>query len=454
MGEFPKVLVISHNVLSLATGMGRTMADMLSAIPPGNLAQLYFHSEVPTLHACERYFRITDKDVLRSLLPGKKCWRCFGAGDILQDKTSVRTDKGLTARIYQWSRRRSPLIYLARNTLWKVGRWKTSALDKWIREFAPDVIFFASGDYAFSYRITVSIAKTYGIPVVMWCCDDYYFSKRFSGAFTSRLYHADLMKCISNLSPHLKELIVISDKMQRDYGQIFQCPISTLRISAQENPEKKPWEQRRGVIYAGSLGVNRIEPLLELGRALKAAQVPGYEQIEVYSGDRNPETLQQLTAENGLHFHGRVDRAQLQKILGSAKYLLHVEAFDQVSKSRTRYSLSTKIGESLQSGACILAYGPQDISSMEYLVEYEAAQIVEYPAMIGSLIEKMNTQPCEYRRITGNAAQLAARVHNKQTNDLTICSIFCNAVNIAEPNSDTEKPLCTGKEESSLKQKT
>ena len=75
MGNIPRILVVSHTVFSSTGNMGKTMMDMLSCVPSDHLAQLYFHSEVPTQRVCERYFRITDKDMLYSVCKGKRRFR-------------------------------------------------------------------------------------------------------------------------------------------------------------------------------------------------------------------------------------------------------------------------------------------------------------------------------------------------------------------------------------------
>lgn len=60
----PRVLVVSHNVFSSSGNMGKTMMHMLAGIPPDNLAQLYFHQEIPTRRCCLHYFRMTDSNIL------------------------------------------------------------------------------------------------------------------------------------------------------------------------------------------------------------------------------------------------------------------------------------------------------------------------------------------------------------------------------------------------------
>lgn len=428
MSETPRVLVISHTVFSKTGNMGKTMADMLSCVAPDHLAQIYFHSEVPTVSCCRRYFRITDRDILKSLVRRKPVFRVFGETDIRHDRKTSRTDTGLTARIYQFARRRTPLIYGMRNLIWSLGVWDSEALDGWIREFQPDVIFFASGDYSFAYKIVCRLAQRYELPVVMWCCDDYYLGKKKTRSPLYHYVHADRVKWAKKTGSLCSHIITICDKMKRDYPALFDAPIDVIRISAEENPDRLPAEQRQGIVYAGNLGVNRIVPLLELGRALKASGRPGYDRIDVYSGERDPKKLEQLTEKNGIRFHGAVPSEQIPKILGSTKFLLHLEASDERSVLRTRYSLSTKIGESLQSGACILAHGPEDLSSMEYLAENQAAVFVRQPEDAAGIVEKLLSEQILYDSCVENAVLLARKAHNKQKNDELMLQILTEAV--------------------------
>ena len=142
----PKVLVISHNIFSKSGNMGKTMMEFLKCVPAENLAQIYFHSEIPTVDCCYRYFRIKDSDMLRSIFTRKAGYKTFTEKDIDKTVLKSRTDKGKVGKIYQMGRKRTPLIYFLRNTMWKMGVWDTEELDAWIREFDPDVLFLACGD--------------------------------------------------------------------------------------------------------------------------------------------------------------------------------------------------------------------------------------------------------------------------------------------------------------------
>ena len=214
--------------------------------------------------------------------------------------------------------------------------------------------------------------------------------------------------------------------MQRDYAQLFGFPVQTIRISSDANPAALPRAQREGISYVGNLGIDRITPLIELGRALKAAQLPEFETIRVYSGERNPATLAQITEDNGLTFCGRLTEQGVERVLGASKFLILVESFDRSAIRRTKYSLSTKVAESLRSGACIIAYGPDEIASIEYLRRHKAACILNSAAEFPE-VRRLCTAADEYDAHIQCAQSLAEQFHSAKTNENCIEKILAQA---------------------------
>lgn len=424
----PRVLVVSHNVFSASGNMGKTMMRMLAGLSPDNLAQLYFHQEIPTQSCCLRYFRITDSNVLRSLFTRRAEYRVFEAADIDESASQSRTDTGNLAKIYQFSRRRTPLIYFLRDLMWKLGKWNTPALLEWVRSFSPDVIFFAAGDYAFPYRIALRLSALLHIPVVMWCADDFYIEPLRHGPLLRRMQCRRLVKLAEKIIRRSGTVITISDMMQRDYARLFQVPTETVRISGEPNPYALPEESRSGIVYVGNLGINRITPLVSLGRALKEAAIAGFETIHVYSGEQNPAILQQITEENGLTYCGRIPAQEVGRVLGTSKFIIFTEAFDRSSICRTKYSLSTKIAESLWSGACILAYGPSEIASIDYLRQFHSAYILKDAGGLPDAVLRLCADSSEYRYYTRSAGSLAKRFHSADLNEKCLKNILMEAI--------------------------
>ena len=233
----PRVLVVSHNVFSASGNMGKTMMHMLAGISPDNLAQLYFHQEIPTRSCCLRYFRITDSNVLHALFTRRAEYRVFEAADIDESASQSRTDTGSLAKIYQFSRRRTPLIYFLRDLMWRLGKWNTPALLEWVQSFSPDVIFFAAGDYAFPYRIALRLSALLHIPIVMWCADDFYIEPLRHGPLLRRMQCRRLVKLAEKIVRRSGTVVTISDMMQRDYARLFQTP---KRSGSPANPILMP----------------------------------------------------------------------------------------------------------------------------------------------------------------------------------------------------------------------
>ena len=81
-----KVLIMSHNVLSPTSSMGKTLISYFHDCETSDLAQFYIHSEVPTDTLCQNYYRVTDKDMIKSIFT-RKSGTVLGAQDICTDPT-------------------------------------------------------------------------------------------------------------------------------------------------------------------------------------------------------------------------------------------------------------------------------------------------------------------------------------------------------------------------------
>ena len=431
--QYPRVLVVSHNVLGGSTAMGKTMASLLAGIPADCLAQVYFHSEVPTSDGCSTYFRVTDVDMLHSVAGRGKAGRAIGPSERRVGQARSRTDKGAIARVYQLGRKRTRLTYAARGTLWRAGRLDEDALLGWARVFAPDVILFAAGDYAFAYDVTLLLSERLGLPVVLWCMDDYYLGHSVRG-----LGRRMLMRSLDALKPKIASVITISEKMQRDYAALFDVPIHVLRIGAREPAAPLPLEERAGICYVGGLGVGRLDVLLAAGRALAQAGIAGLGHVDVYTGDENPKTLSRLRDAPGIRYCGSLDREGVGRVQASARFLLLVESSEPAFKERTRYSCSTKIGEYLASGAVVVCVGPADIASVEYLRDNDAALVAEDPAEVPALLRSALVSGTSVASLLIHEHKLVQRCHNAECNLNNMGGILREAASIDHKGLDRD----------------
>ena len=396
--------------------MGKTLSSFFAGYNPDALAELYFHTEVPTMDLCHRYYRVTDTDSLRSWFPGnrKNVGKAFFKADIDANRSSARTDGGIKRMLYTLGSKRTPFIYFARNALWRLSGWYSDELKKWIEAFAPDVIFFAAGDYAFSYDVTYAISKDFNIPVIMYCCDDYFINRKNSNSLLGIMVHRSLMRSVRRTVSRTAAVITICDKMTDAYSALFDKPVYTVYTGY--SAENEPDVDGKGIVYLGNLTCGRYHSLIELGRALKRISERTGEKLhlDVYSVDDSPEILQEMTVENGIVFRGAVDHEEVRQIIANCRLAVHTESFASEDRQNVMYSVSTKIADLLASGRCIFAYGPENVASMEYLATNHAACVVNNPEKLEAELEAVLGNRERRMAIVKSAKELSEKNHNAQ----------------------------------------
>ena len=412
-----KILVVSHNVFSKTGNMGKTLLSYFRDFHPEEIAQFYIHSEVPTDDSlCRNYYRFTDKEALRSILPGGGCGRIFRRNDIQTTRVSTRTDEGITGSVYQYSRKRSPGIYALRNLAWKLSRWKSRELLTWVEEFAPDAIFLASGDYAFIYDIARELADHVGKPLFVVCVDDYYLHNKNEDSWLGRKVHGAFLKTVRKTMARTTTIFTICDTMARAYEGLFGKSCQVLHTAA-EDRELTFRPDASQLSYLGNLGFHRHLQLVEMGRALKGLgreDLPGC--IDVYSGEKRPEILSQLTEENGIRFHGMISADGVLEVMARSMAVIHTEAFDRENREKIRFSVSTKIAESLLYGPCLIAYGPEGVASMDYLKETGSAYVITDPMQLETGLKEILSDENLRRQVVAAAQKTAEENHRTEVN--------------------------------------
>lgn len=407
-----KVLIISHTVFSRTNNMGRTLLSYFRDFSAGETAQFYIHSEIPTIDTvCKNYYRFTDKDALRSVLRFKGKGKIYTAEDIGTHEVQQRTDKGLTRAAYDIGSRRTGLIYVLRNLLWKFSHWETAELKRWLKDFKPEIIFFASGDYSFMYNIALKIADELAIPLVTCCVDDFYLFNANHDSLLGRIEHALRMKTVHRTMARSSCILTISDAMGTAYEKLFQRPCFTIDTSA-ENKELSFPAQAQDISYIGNLGLNRHLQLIEIGRELKKRGL----KLDVYSTETSRALLEGMNCENGICFHGALPADEVLRVMERSMLLIHTEAFDEKSLNRVRFSVSTKIAETLMYGPCMLAYGPEEAASISYLKQNDAAYVITSREKLGDGLDELLANAGLRHTIVQNARKLAKVRHSTAEN--------------------------------------
>lgn len=407
-----KVLLISHTVLSKTGNMGKTLRGYLEGFTTEEVAQFYIHAEVPTdVSICRNYYRFTDVDAIKSIIPIKERGVCLKQNQIEEKRTSTRIDRGTIGEVYQFGRRRTGLIYMLRNILWSIGHWKTKRLKEWLKTVNPDVILFASGDYAFMYKIANWVSEYLNKPLVVSCMDDYYLSNANSGTFWGNIYHRLFLNEVSRTMEKAQCVFTICDTMKQEYMTLFKKKCYTLYTSAELKKLKLDKEATQ-ISYIGNLGYNRYQQLIDMGKA--AAAIGRH--IDVYSAEKCSSVISEMEKAVGIIFHGSISADEVLRVMENSLIVIHTESFDVKNMQKVRFSVSTKIAESLMYGPCLIAYGPEGIASIDYLKENNAAYVITRPEDLESGLTEILTNAELRKQILRNARSLAAKNHNADVN--------------------------------------
>ena len=154
-----------------------------------------------------------------------------------------------------------------------------------------------------------------------------------------------------------------------------------------------------------------------MGKALSEVKRDGFpNMIDVYSGSQEAQFIEPLKNARGICFHGAVSAEQIPQIMSSSLMVIHAESFDPAMMELVRFSVSTKIAESLMYGPCLLAYGPEGIASIDYLKENDAAYVITQPDRLAEGLTEILSNGKLREQIMGNARALAARNHDPEVN--------------------------------------
>lgn len=375
--EFPKVLIISHNLYDDTNNIGKTLVSLFQGWPKDKIAQIYFRNDSPSFKYCDEYYCITDKDVLKSALTlGIK-----KAGSVLQVGESLTISDAET-NLYQVGNHRRPIVSFIRDTMWALGGWKSNELETWVKDVArPDIILFAPNDYTLAYRIAIYIEELINKPLIPFYMDDsFYYGCKSS--FLDQIRRRSLRKMAKKVHRYAKQIFTICDYMSDEYQKLFglNCHafMNSVTIPSSESLRTISDDETIIFAYLGNLHSNRWKSIAEIGRVLDDIRNKDHIKVEfrIYSASVLEKNVKELfNSIASIRFMGKVEPSKVRDTQLQADVLVHVEAFDDASVNSTRLSLSTKLPEYLSVHRAIFAYGPKEIASMRYLKDNNIAEV-------------------------------------------------------------------------------
>lgn len=403
--------------------MGKTIGSLFTAFPKEMLCQLYLHPSLPDTDACNSYYRITDRAVLMSYVKFKV------HGEVVNSDSSQHkcSDESKSGQLYRKVKNVGVVKKLARDLLWKYACWYNRDLKRWIEMEAPTHMFVAPGMPKLLYYIAIKIARKHKLPIVTYICDDYYFLQK-AKRLPERYMNWRVRKKIEQLLKASSHTVFICDSLAEAYNKKFDLEYTTIMTGASREVAATidSYPNMNSLTYMGNLYYNRERSLADIGMSLDSINSRHQTsfKLHIYTGEVSSEVKKMYEKISSITLHGFVIGDELERVFKESDGFVHVEGFDEASRDLVKFSVSTKIADSLSCAKVFFAYGPRDVASIQYLVQNDCAFVVTDKKDINGKIEDMFFDEKGRVSYINRALQVAKKYHVTQHNSEKLYEIF------------------------------
>ncbi len=369
-----KVLVISRGPWSSDNNTGNTLNNLFAGFEDAEIHNLYFREEKPGKNPCISIFRISEKQLLKSIKSRKPCGAPVEMSENDEDSKKEKA-------IYDASKKMNLYFpWFVREWIWSLGKWKRGPLDKYIGEVAPDLIFVPVFCCWYPHKVLRYISRLPGAEkakIILFHGDDNYTLKQYRFSPLYWIFRLVLRKWVRRSVKIADVNCCISDLQKEEYEKAFGREFVLLRKKSDFSGEpalKTSFNSPLKLVYTGNVSTGRWETLEMIARSLDVINKDGvHAELHVYTGNPLTEKMKRAFDSPSLIFHGSAPSEQMGRIQEDADILVHAESFSLKNKLAVRLSFSTKIVDYLGKGRCILAAGPADVASLKYFLDNGAA---------------------------------------------------------------------------------
>ena len=412
-----RILIVSNTPWDDSNSFGSSFSNIFGGNEHYSIANIYCQQGLPNTQVCSRFFQISERSILQSLRLKKHS----SGREVFNVPNVVNRD---TVMLKNVTHIRWQIMLWLRDLIWMTGGWKSEALDRFIDDFDPDLIFQPVYFQPHMDRIGLYVRRRTGVPMVGYISDDNYTLRQFS---LSPLFWIDRLikrNYVKRTIDACRILYTITEKQRDEYNRLFGDKCKVLYKGGNFDAKVPNYEPNNPVqlVYTGNLGAGRWETLAEIAACLTRINARGKQvRLSIYSQTDLPaNALARLNIPHVSAFRGSIPASEVKNIQRSADILIHVESFQRSERYKARLSFSTKIVDYMESGRCILAVGWAETGGIEYLKQYDAAMIVTDKRQLEMSLECIIADHSLRGRYIANAYQcgIANHRYDRIRNDL------------------------------------
>ena len=290
-------------------------------------------------------------------------------------------------------------------------------LNIFIKKYKPDIIYSLLGDIR-TMQMANKISSKFNIPIIPHFMDDWQNTMYSDNSFLFIPRLILLLNLRKILSRSLLGL-TISQKMADEYSSRFKKQFFPLMNCVNEITEKTKTEHSHNsteikFCYTGGLHLDRSKSLRSICEVLQNLKTNKKITVSIYTKEIDwLKCGHEFGDFDFVKYMGFVNSDEILDKLNEQDILIHVESFDPKIDKYTRLSISTKIPEYLSLAKPIIAIGPPNIASIEYLASNQCALILSENNIktIESKLSAMLGDAKKMESMSNNAFKLFKKNH-------------------------------------------
>jgi glycosyltransferase involved in cell wall biosynthesis len=356
----PRVLVVNTWPFNRQTNMGQTLHSLFQGYPRKRLACVDFcpsaSSDFPDATLSWRMGR-----PILDALPTRIGWHRLRDGENQGASLHSALSTSL-ARRRGGSETFGPFL---NHFAFKYPGLFSGGFGAWISNFRPQVVFSQAAP-GHILPIVMRIASSYKAALVSHITDDWVSWYPQAGCFCGSLIRLAGERSFRRFLSRCDLRLAISESMAREYERRYGLGFGVVMNPSLFAPRSVPCNLSKDVVlrYTGVLEPLRWRVLVEIGKQLD--QLPVVVRLEIFCPSADERKFRgRFAGLRSVVFREFVPADRLASVLETASVLVFVES--DSATARTKLALSTKIGSYLAAGRPIIAIGPRESASIEYL---------------------------------------------------------------------------------------
>jgi len=360
-----RILIVTKQAWDDTISSGNTLTNLFSGWPGAVFYTLCCRDALPNNRCCSEYFTVSPTDIVKNIITPWRIGRRFTVDNQVQVNETARFSRKAEASLKNISKKIKMLSSFY-EIIYSTKLWLNRKLKAFVQEASPDIVFCFGVPDVFNYLVLKYIKDKYNIPVVSYFVDNHYVLREKEDNYFTRKRNRRLYD-IAFIS---SRRYCITQMMCDWYSQIMHLDFKVLTKGCDVSENKCIINNPLRIVYAGNLLFGRDNTLFELVKALEVVNQLSENKcyLEIYTATNlDEDTQSKFNVEGISKLFPAKPYTEITEIMKAADIVLHVESFNQKQMDLVRYSFSTKITDCLQSGAMIMAIGPDSLASIDYL---------------------------------------------------------------------------------------